>query len=416
MIREEKAMTVLTPQFNPCRELPGMKKVTAVVLAGGRGKRMGALCDTRPKPVLPFGGNNCVIDFSLQNCVDSGIDNIIALVDYQRSYMSGYLERWSYENSRNETIHIREPRTGSYRGTADAVYQNIDMLIRMRVEEVLILAADHVYQMDYRGMLDFHRRVGADVTISVAPVPIERAHQFGIISTSIDGKIVTFQEKPKKPVSNLASMGIYIFNTEVLAKYLLKDALDADSSHDFGYSVIPRVIENERVFAYRFDGYWQDIGTPEAYYQAHMDLLRGSLTFSMKNARPLHDEIDDILILAQVSGDNIRNSIIGENCVVNGLVENSVLSSGVFVSENATVRNAVVMARSFIGYGSTVCDCIVNEDVEIGDYAHVGPVTSFPAGKRQIHVLNKGVVIPSYASVGNNHQGILKMEVSIRDG
>jgi glucose-1-phosphate adenylyltransferase len=403
----ENAIAVLTPQSSQCQELTDLKRVAAIVLAGGRGKRMRALCDNRPKPALPFGGNNLVIDFTLNNCILSGIYNIIALVDYQRAYMSGYLTQWSSENSRSGTIHIREPQIGSYRGTADAVYQNLDMLIEMGVEEVLILAADHVYQMDYRAMLDFHRRVGADVTISVAPVPIEQAHQFGIISNSIDGQIGNFQEKPDKPESNLASMGIYIFNTEVLAKYLLKDALDADSSHDFGYSVIPRAIESERVFAYRYDSYWQDIGTPEAYYQAHMDLLRGSLTFNLKS-----NKIDNISKLAPGSWDNIRNSIISENCVVNGLVENSVLSPGVFVSENAIVRNAVVMAGSFIGYGSTICDCIIDEGVEIGDYAYVGPVTSFPAGRRQIHVLNRGMVIPSYANTGNNHQGIEKVDFS----
>jgi glucose-1-phosphate adenylyltransferase len=295
MTREENAMKTLTPQFTPYKKLPDLKEVTAFILAGGRGKRMGALCDARPKPALPFGGKNRVIDFSLQNCVDSGIGNIIALVDYQRYYISGYLKQWRFANQLSETIHIREPKTGSYRGTAGAVYQNLDMLHEAEAEAVLILAADHVYRMEYCEMFDFHKRVEADVTIGVVPVPMERAHQFGIVATDNDERIIAFQEKPEKPASNLASMGIYIFNTDVLAKYLLKDALDAGSSHDFGYSVIPRVIKSERVFAYKFDGYWQDIGTPEAYHQAHMNLLSGGLNFNLKNDWSVDNEIDNIL-------------------------------------------------------------------------------------------------------------------------
>lgn len=379
-----------------------MKKVAAVVLAGGRGKRMGALCDTRPKPALPFGGNHRVIDFSLNNCVGSGIENIIALVDYQRSYMSGYLKQWSLNNQLHDTLHILEPETGSYRGTADAVYQHLDMLYEADTEAVLILAADHVYQMDYREMFDFHERAGADVTISVVPVPKERACQFGIVSTDRDDKIVGFQEKPEKPESNLVSMGIYTFNTDVLARYLLKDALRNDSSHDFGYSVIPRLIENEKVFAYKFDGYWQDIGTPEAYYQAHMDLLSRNFSICPANIRSVHNESEDILNLIPIPSDNIRNSIIAENCVVNGRVENSVLSSGVFVSEHATVKNAVVMAGTFIGYCSTVCGCILDEKVEIGEYACISPSV---VGKR-LPVIKRGAVIPGYASTGDNHRGI----------
>jgi glucose-1-phosphate adenylyltransferase len=390
MTRKGIAMKTLTPKLSPRSRPPDLKKVTAVVLAGGRGKRMGALCDTRPKPALPFGGSNCVIDFSLQNCIDSGIENIIALVDYQRSYMSKYLNKLS------GTIHIKEPKKNSYRGTADAVYQNLDVLHEMDTEAVLILAADHVYRMDYQKMFDFHKQAGADVTIGVVPVPIERAYQFGIVSTDIDDKIISFQEKPEKPECNLASMGIYIYNTAVLDRYLLKDALDASSSHDFGYSVIPRVIKNERVFAYKFDGYWQDIGTPEAYYQAHMDLLSGDFSFNPRNVHPVYNEIDDILRLSQVSRNNIRNSIISENCVVNGLVEDSILSPEVFVAENATVRNSVVMAGAFIGYGSTVCGCIIDEEVEIGEYAQVGS-EAILSGEGQVTIVSSGMVIPSNA-------------------
>lgn len=381
---------MLMPQPSLYQKLPDLGKVTAVVLAGGRGKRMGALCNTRPKPALPFGGKNRVIDFSLRNCLDSGIENIITLVDYQRAYMSEYIRQWSFENQFNETMYIREPQKGSYLGTADAVYQNLDTLNKTGAEAVMILAADHVYRMGYRDMFDSHRRTGADVTIGVVPVPTERACQFGIIATDSDDRIISFQEKPEKPESNLASMGIYIFNTDILTEHLIKDNLDTDSSHDFGYSVIPRVIANERVFAYRFDGYWQDIGTPEAYYQAHMDLINGIFPFT----------IGGISGLAYV--DNSRNSIIGENCVVNGQVENSILYPGVFVSENATVRNAVVMAKTLIGYSSTVCGCIIDEEVEIGDYAHVGPITPFPAGGNQVSIINRGTIIPSYANMGNN--------------
>jgi glucose-1-phosphate adenylyltransferase len=396
MTREANAIIVLTPQFSPCQELPELKKVAAIVMAGGRGKRMGTLCDTRPKPALPFGGNNRVIDFALNNCIRSGIDNIIVLVDYHRSYMSNYLKQWSYASQLSEIINIKEPQIGSYRGTADAVHQNLDVLHEMDTEAVLILAADHVYRMDYQKMFDFHKQVGADVTIGVVPVPIERAYQFGIVSTDVDDKIIDFQEKPEKPECNLASMGIYIYNTDVLDRHLLKDALDASSSHDFGYSVIPRVIKNERVFAYKFDGYWQDIGTPEAYYQAHMDLLSGDFSFNPRNVHPVYNEIDDNLRLSQVFSENIRHSIISENCVVNGLVEDSILSRGVFVAENATVRNAVVMAGAFIGYGSTVCGCIIDEEVEIGEYAQVGS-RAILSGEGKVTIVSSGMAIPSNA-------------------
>lgn len=406
MIREEEALETHTPQLTTRNELPSMNKVTAVILAGGRGKRMGALCESRPKPALPFGSNNRVIDFSLKNCVNSGIDNIITLVDYQRSYMSSYLEGWSYTNKPNTNIQILEPKTGSYQGTANAVYQHLDRLTNMGTEEVLILAADHIYQMDYCEMLDFHRQTGVDLTIGVVLVPVERANQFGIVSIDDEGKIVDFQEKPEIPKVNLASMGIYIFNIDVLTKYLLKDALQTDSSHDFGYAVIPEVIKNERAFAYRFNGYWQDIGTPEAYYQAHMDLLGGHLFPNHINGNPIYNELENITGLASIPGNNIRNSIVSENCLVNGWVENSVLSSGVFVSENAFVRDSVVMSGSFIGYGSTVYGCILDEGVEVGEYAHLSRAkSSFVDGERVL-VINKGTVIPSYTNAVDNYQNM----------
>jgi len=392
----------------PCpgtdNKLQAMKNVTAMILAGGRGKRMGALCDTKPKPALPFGGRNCVIDFTLQNCINSGIRNIVALVDYKRDEMTGCLREWCFINQLSENIFIREPGTGSYRGTADAVFQNLNIVHESGAEAVIILAADHIYSMDYHEMFDFHNRVGADITVGVIPVPLERASRFGIVSMDGNGKIVSFQEKPDKPASNLASMGIYIFNTDVLTRHLVKDALDPGSSHDFGYSVLPEVIKNESVFAYKFNDYWQDIGTPEAYHRAHMDILSGKISLSHENTLPEDSEFDNLLSPVQMTGGKISNSIIDKSCVVNGRVENSVLSPGVFVSENAVVKNAVIMAGTIVGYGSTVYNCIIDEEVEIGDYAHVGAVSSFSEGSKKIRVVEKGTRIPGHPNIKNSLQ------------
>ncbi len=231
-----------------------MDRICAIILAGGKGKRMGVLCRHRPKPALPFGGQYRVIDFALSNCINSGIKDMLVLTDYQRSYMASYLTIWHLLNATENNFHVLEPQAGHYSGTADAVYQNLQYLHKCSADIVLVLAADHVYRMDYRAMLAFHERANADVTVGVAPVPLERASHFGLVKVGKDGRITDFIEKPKDPPCNLASMGIYLFNKKTLIEYLEADTISKVSSHDFGYNIVPEMVKGNGAFAYQFDG------------------------------------------------------------------------------------------------------------------------------------------------------------------
>lgn len=376
-----------------------MENTVAMVLAGGRGKRMDILCQVRPKPALPFAGRFRVIDFSLSNCIHSRIQNIAVLTDYQHSHMAGYLRNWHLSNFNPGEFRVLEPQAGSYKGTADAVYQNLNYLKETGTDTVLILAGDHVYKMDYRRMLDFHLRVRADVTVGVIPVPIKEAHRFGIITVGPDGRVVDFVEKPGHPQSNLVSMGIYVFNREVLSERLTEDAGRFDSSHDFGYAILPEVVERDRVFAFRFSDYWRDIGTAAAYYEANMEIMGRQARFSLDGSWPILTAERDTLPFNLATG-NVISSIISPGCVVKGRVENSILSPGVCVEDEAIVRNSVLMSNVSVGYHSVVERCILDEEVKIGKYCHVG--FGAPVLDCEITVLGKGVVVPHYTIVGHN--------------
>ncbi|OGO36058.1 MAG: hypothetical protein A2147_02550, partial [Chloroflexi bacterium RBG_16_57_8] len=321
-----------------------MEKVVAMILAGGRGKRMDILCHWRPKPVLPFGGKFRVIDFGLSNCLHSGYRTIAALVDYRRDDISDYLRRWHHSNNSSGSLALLQPKTGSFAGTADAVYQNLDYLGEQGADAVLILAGDHIYKMDYREMLAFHTRASADVTVGVVRVPVGEAHRFGTVATDAEGRIIEFVEKSSTPRSTLASMGIYMFNRNILAERLAEDARKTDSPHDFGYAILPTMVGRDRVFAYEFDGYWQDIGTVDAYYQTNMDLLGPAPALSLDSGVPLVTENSGRTTYSTGVHGRIVNSLIGPGCVINGHVENSVLSPGVHVDEKAEVRDSLVMA------------------------------------------------------------------------
>ncbi len=259
----------------------GMVGVLGIILAGGRGRRMDILCYLRPKPALPFAGRLHVIDFVLTNCIRSQVKDIGILVDYQRSYMADYLGKWSAANATGCRISVFQPKAGSYAGTADAVYQNLACLQGQTGDKVLILAGDHVYKMDYRSLLAFHEKVQADVTVGVIRVPIEAARRFGTVAIDAGNRIKEFVEKSSSPLGSLASMGIYVFNKDVLIHRLVEDAALKDSPHDFGYAILPGMVKRDRVFAYEFNGYWQDIGTVESYYQANMELLSPQPQFSL---------------------------------------------------------------------------------------------------------------------------------------
>ena len=378
-----------------------MGNTVALILAGGRGNRMDVLCHERPKPALPFAGRFKVIDFTLSNCFYSGIDDYAILTDYQRSYMARYLKQWGLAND-VRTFDILEPRIDSYKGTADAVYQNLSYLNNFNTESVLILAGDHVYKMDYREMLDFHEQAKADVTVGVISVPIEEAHRFGTVIVGNGGEILEFVEKSRNPKSKLASMGIYVFNRDVLSQRLAEDAIRPDSPHDFGYAIIPGMVGRDKVYAYEFAGYWRDIGTPQAYYAANMELIGAQPSFSINHTRTVLTQRLNMPQPAISEQAIVVNSLLSPGCVIKGRVENSILAPGVWVDEQATVRNSVLMPNVFVSRHSAVDTCIIDEGANIGKLCNIGFGKSLLPGDVDITVLGRGVTVPSYTAIGRN--------------
>jgi glucose-1-phosphate adenylyltransferase len=378
-----------------------MSNIAAMILAGGRGKRMGMLCYDRPKPILPFAGRFRVIDFTLSNCIHSQIKNIAVLADYQRTNMMNYLRGWGNYNS-SISLHFLEPKDGSYKGTADAVYQNLDFLKKHGSEITLILAGDHIYKMDYRKLIDFHIKTGADATIGVTPIPIEKAHQFGIAQVCDDGRLVKFVEKPNYPESNLVSMGIYVFNTDVLIKRLAADAVEQDSPHDFGYAIMPQMVQMDRLYAYKYGDFWQDIGTIEAYYATNMMLLALKSPFSLNGEWPIFTEEHGLMPPQVFRQGTMKNSIISPGCVVKGYVENSILAPDCWVEEDAVVKNSILMGNNFIGQHSIVDGCILDADSSAEKFCFVGFGSSQVTEGCGVTVVGRGAVIPSHTAVGRN--------------
>jgi glucose-1-phosphate adenylyltransferase len=377
-----------------------MERAVAMILAGGRGRRMDILCHLRPKPAIPFAGKLRIIDFSLSNCIHSQISNIAVLVDYQRGYLTDCLREWGAANAPSGQISILQPDTGSYLGTADAVYKNLAYLNGQAGTRALILAGDHVYRMDYRKMLDFHEKVKADATVAITRVPVEEAHRFGTVVIDAESRIQEFTGKSSKSVSTLASMGIYIFNKEVLTERLCEDASKQDSIHDFGYTVLPGMVKHDKVYAYEFNGYWQDVGTVEAYYQANMELLSTGPRFSLNSNWPVLNDKNAIPVPRGSKDGRVVNSLIGQGCIIKGRVENSVLSPGVRVEEKATVRDSIVMANTVVGYHSVVDRCILDEGVQIGRFCYIGFGSSLLSGNCDITVLGEEVVVPDHTAIG----------------
>ncbi len=377
-----------------------MNKVLAIVLAGGQGRRMDVLCRTRPKPGLPFEGMFRVIDYTLSNCVNSRVSTIAALVDHLREEMTGYLTQWHAANSRFKQFHILPPRSGSYRGTADAAFQNLDLIAQSGAEHILVLAGDHVYRMDYGRMLAFHEKSRADATVGVVPLPPGEAHRFGIVHANAGGRITGFEEKPPFARSNLASMGIYLFKKDVLLKHLVQDAANPASRHDFGYAIMPQLIKTEQAFAYQFKEYWRDIGTTEAYYEANMELLPDHrAAVKMDGNRPLYSVRNHHTAASQVQPGTVHNSIISPGCVIMGRVENSVLSPGVWVDEQAVVRNSVLMENVSVGFHSLVENTIADENAQIGEYCYVGFGGTGNEPEREITILGKESTVPPHTAV-----------------
>ena len=360
-----------------------MKKKTcvAMLLAGGQGSRLGVLTKKVAKPAVPYGGKYRIIDFPLSNCTNSGIDTVGVLTQYMPLELNSYIGSgapWDLDLSTGGVFVLPPYQTGKtgdwYRGTANAIYQNMAFIEQYDPDYVLILSGDHIYKMDYNAMLQYHIRKGADATIAVRPVPWEEASRFGIMNTDADDNIVEFEEKPKQPKSNKASMGIYIFSWAKLRAYLTADEADKTSANDFGKNIIPAMLNDKQVMvAYNFEGYWKDVGTIESLWEANMDLL------SVPMPIDLHDKKWRIYGRAPTcpptyigaQGD-VGNSAIAKGCTVLGEVKNSVLSTGTCVDEGAEVSYSVVMPGAVIGKGAKVSYAIIGEGCRIGENAVVG--------------------------------------------
>ncbi|EDY33106.1 glucose-1-phosphate adenylyltransferase [[Ruminococcus] lactaris] len=358
----------------------------AMILAGGRGTRLHDLTKKVAKPAVSYGGKYRIIDFPLSNCANSGIDIVGVLTQYESVLLNSYAaagRRWGLD-AKDSGVYILPPRekadTGLdvYRGTADAISQNIDFIDSYSPEYLLILSGDHIYKMDYDKMLEYHKANHADATIAVIEVPMKEASRFGIMNTNETGRIVEFEEKPEKPKSNLASMGIYIFNWKLLRKMLLADMKNPESSHDFGKDIIPTMLADEKtLFAYKFKGYWKDVGTIDSLWEANMDLL------SKNNALDLNDSswkiyTEDVTALPQFVGADadIDRAFITQGCVINGTVKNSVLFTGVKVATGAKVIDSVLMPGVEVAEGAVVTRALVADKVKIGKNAVVGSADS----------------------------------------
>lgn len=358
----------------------------AMILAGGRGSRLHDLTNKVAKPAVSYGGKYRIIDFPLSNCANSGIDNVGVLTQYESILLNSYVaagRRWGLD-AQNSGVYVLPPREKAdanldvYRGTADAISQNIDFVDSFSPEYVLILSGDHIYKMDYAKMLAYHQEKGADATIAVIEVPMREASRFGIMNADEEGKIVEFEEKPEHPKSNLASMGIYIFNWKLLRKMLLADMKDADSNHDFGKDIIPTMLgDGKALYAYKFKGYWKDVGTIDSLWEANMDLL------DSKNALDLSDDswkiyTEDVAALPQYIGADakISRAFITQGCVVEGEVKNSVLFTGAKVGEGAKIIDSVLMPGVEVEEGAVVQRALVADGVKIGKDASVGSADS----------------------------------------
>lgn len=377
------------------------KKCVAMLLAGGQGSRLGVLTKHRAKPAVTYGGKYRIIDFPLSNCIHSGIDTVGVLTQYEPLELNAYIgtgSPWDLDGITGGAFvlppYVKGERGEWYTGTANAIYQNIYFIEQYNPDYILVLSGDHIYKMDYSQMIEAHEDNKADATIAVIEVPIEEAPRFGIMNTDESLRIEEFEEKPKKPKSNMASMGVYVFNWKKVKEYLIADSKNEKSSNDFGKNIIPTMLTNgERLFAYPYKGYWKDVGTIDSLWEANMELLQEEpglnlyddawRIFSRNPNKPPHF-VD--------KGAKIKNSLVSEGCYIYGTVENSILSAGVTVEKGAVVRDSIIMQETVIREKSKVVKSIVDEEVIVEEGASIG-------GKGEIAVVGNKAVIRAGASV-----------------
>ena len=356
------------------------KKVVAMLLAGGQGSRLGELTKSMAKPAVPFGGKYRIIDFPLSNCVNSGIDTVGVLTQYEPMELNAYIgtgQPWDLDRNNGGVFvlpaYVSSSSERWYAGTADAIYQNMTFIERFDPDYVLILSGDHIYKMDYAKMLKYHESKAADATIAVLTVPMEEASRFGIMNTDDDGAIIEFEEKPKQPKSNKASMGIYIFNRSVLKEYLSADEKDPNSDNDFGKNIIPGMIrDGKRMYAWDFEGYWKDVGTISSLLEANMDLLGSEPKFNLYDKEwRIYSKSTGMPPHYAAEHAKAEDSIITEGCYVDGEVRHSVLFSGVNVGTNAVIEDSVIMPNAVIGAGAVIKKAIIGAGAVIGENAAI---------------------------------------------
>jgi glucose-1-phosphate adenylyltransferase len=391
-----------------------MKRTLAVILAGGEGERLSILSSMRAKPAVPFGGKYRIIDFTLSNCVNSDIDNVVVLTQYNPRSLNDHIgmgRPWDLDRNfggvRMLQPYISRGRVAEwYRGTADAVLQNLNVIAQAPGDAILVLAGDHIYKMDYQPFVAAHRRHRADVTIAVRRVPLADATRMGILALDDNDRIVEWHEKPRQPKSDLASMGVYVFSKRALTQWL------SDSRPDFGHDVIPAMIDGgARVYAYRFDGYWQDVGTVQSYWEANLALLSDAPELDLYDREwVIHTRSEERAPAKIGATAQVHRSLISHGCVIDGSVVNSVLSPGVVVDVGAVVRDSIVLFDSIIRTGAVVDRAILDKEVAVGPGATVGEGTDFDVVNRRepgrlntgITVVGKRAVIPRGVRIGRN--------------
>ena len=376
-----------------------------MLLAGGQGSRLYALTNNIAKPAVPFGAKYRIIDFPLSNCINSGIDTVGVLTQYQPLVLNEYIgngQPWDLDRNFGG-VHVLSPyqkkaKSAWYEGTANAIYQNLNFIKMYNPDYVLILSGDHIYKMDYSKMLRAHIEKGADCTIAAIDVPLKEASRFGILNTNADGSIYEFEEKPKQPKSTLASMGVYIFTAEKMYKYLEEDENDPESSKDFGKNVLPAMLNaGEKMFAYQFEGYWKDVGTISSLWEANMDLLGEEPAFDVSDPSwKIHSR--NPLAPPEYLGENsiVKNSMIALGSEVYGTLVNSVISSNVVIEEGAVVEDSVIMSGSVIKKGAHVKYSIIDEGVVVEEDACIGEGKETAKG---IAVLGRGITVGKGAKV-----------------
>lgn len=382
------------------------KEMIAMLLAGGQGNRLYVLTNQRAKPAVPFGGKYRIVDFTLSNCTNSGIDTVGVLTQYRPLELNSYIangQPWDLDRM-DGGVYILPPYTGSsaswYKGTANAIYQNINFIEQYDPEYVLVLSGDHVYKMDYAKMLEFHKKKNADATIAVMDVPIDQASSYGIMNTNDDYSIREFEEKPKVPKSTKASMGIYIFKWEKLREYLILDEEKGENtSNDFGKDVIPAMLsDNQRMFAYPFEGYWKDVGTIDNLWEANMDLLNPSIAINIWDPLWRIYSRHDVTTPHYIHNSaDVVNSMVTEGCYVDGKLNYSILFSDVEVQSDATVEYSVIMRNTKIGKNAQVKYAIIADDAIIEDGAIIGaaPEDFKNPDKWGIAVIGQGATVKS---------------------